>query len=78
MKNKEKMITKIVDEEQFKNYFNENNRKLLVIDIHPQWVGPCEVMYNLFVQLAASIDDFKNRVDVLAVDIERIPSFRSK
>jgi thioredoxin 1 len=69
LKNRDKMVTKVLDEEHFKSFFNEANKKLVVVDLHPQWAGPCEVMYTLFMQLAASIDDFKNRVDVLAVDV---------
>ena len=29
-------------------YFNENNKKLLVVDVHPTWSGPCEALYPVY------------------------------
>jgi hypothetical protein len=75
---KEKITIRIADEAQFRNVYREDYPKLLLIDLHPSWVGPCDVMYNLYVQLAASIDDFRNRVDVLLVEHEKIPSFHDE
>lgn len=41
-------FTTIKDEEHFLAYFNENNKKLLVVDVHPQWSGPCEALFNMY------------------------------
>lgn len=31
----------IRDEEHFLQYYNEHNKKLVIIDVHPSWCGPC-------------------------------------
>ena len=58
----------IKDEETFLNtYYNENYKKLLVVDVHPTWSGPCEMMFLTYKSLSQSIDDFDKRIDFLMV-----------
>lgn len=40
--------TVIKDEEKFMEYFNEDNKRLTVLDIHPQWSGACELLFPTF------------------------------
>lgn len=41
---KVELTTTIKDEEHFLHFFSENNKKLVVIDVHPAWCGPCEAL----------------------------------
>lgn len=67
----------IRDEEHFLQYFNENNKKLLVIDVHPTWSGPCEALYPLYRNFRDDgIVEFEKRVDIILVDQEKIANLK--
>jgi thioredoxin 1 len=59
----------IRDEEHFLQFFNENNKKLLVIDVHPTWSGPCEALYPVYRSFRDDgIVEFEKRMDIVLVD----------
>lgn len=39
----------------------------LVIDVHPEWCGPCEMLFPTYKSLLTTIDDFDKRVDIVMV-----------
>ena len=64
--------TAIKDEDIFMKYFNEDNKRLVVLDIHPQWSGSCDLMFPTYKSLGTSIDDFEKRMSFLLMDFEVI------
>lgn len=63
------LTTTIKDADHFQNYFSEKNPKLVVIDIHPSWSGPCEALMPFYKNLQTSvIDEFEKRIDIILVD----------
>merc|ERR1719181_1532597 len=46
--------------------------KLLVVDIHKAWCGPCEVMNPTFRRLFLELDDSENRLQFLTADSSKI------
>lgn len=72
------IYTTIRDEEHFLQFYNENNKKLLIIDVHPAWSGPCEALYNTYKLLQTTvIDEFEKRVDILMVDQEKLVGLKN-
>ena len=49
----------------------------MVIDVHPTWCGPCEMMFPTFKMLQNTIDDFEKRVDILMLDYEKILQYKN-
>lgn len=41
--------------------------KKKVVDIHPTWSGPCEMMFPTYQDLSSTIDDFDKRLDFIMV-----------
>lgn len=74
---KKDIIVNIQDEEHLLNYINSDNKKIVVVDIHPGWCGKCEMMFPTYKSLLTSIDDFEKRVDILMVDIEKIATYKN-
>mmetsp|Transcript_2689 Transcript_2689/g.364 ORF Transcript_2689/g.364 Transcript_2689/m.364 type:complete len:85 (+) Transcript_2689:55-309(+) len=64
--------TYVKDEDHFNQFYNENNKKLVVCEIYPTWSGPCNLMFNTYKSLALNIDDFDKRIDILLVKSEII------
>ena len=56
-KKKIELTTTIRDEEHFMNFFSEENKKLLIIDVHPAWCGPCEAMNPCYKNLQSQVID---------------------
>ena len=53
----------IENEEHFKNIvFNEENEKLVIIDAHLDWCGPCLAMVPNYVNIWFSIDEPAQRI----------------
>ena len=40
-----------------------------VLDLHPEWSGPCDLMNPTYKSLSTQIDDFEKRIDILSVVI---------
>ena len=38
-----------------------------MVDVHPTWSGPCEMMFPTYKALSTSIDDFEKRLDFIMV-----------
>jgi thiol-disulfide isomerase/thioredoxin len=69
------LTTTIRDVEHFQTIFNDRNPKLVVIDVHPTWSGPCEALMPFYKNLQTNvIDEFEKRIDIILVDQEKIES----
>ena len=62
----------VKEEETFFKYYNEENKRLVVLDIHPSWTGPCELMFPTYKSLGTMIDDFDKRMNFILMDFEVI------
>jgi thiol-disulfide isomerase/thioredoxin len=49
----------------------------IVIDIHPSWSGPCEMMFPTYKGLMMTIEDFEKRVDFGLVSAFQIISSKA-
>ncbi|EGR32666.1 thioredoxin domain protein 3 [Ichthyophthirius multifiliis] len=76
-KKKQEIMTTITSEEHFMQFYNEQNKKLVVVDIYPGWSGPCTAMYPTYNQLMLSIDDFEKRIDILLLDQDKLVNYKS-
>ncbi|KAL4506864.1 hypothetical protein ABPG72_001285 [Tetrahymena utriculariae] len=65
---KKEITTTVTNEDHFMSFYNENNKKLIVVDVYPGWSGPCTAMFPTYNQLMISIDDFEKRIDILLVN----------
>merc|ERR1712154_6541 len=59
-------------EEDFMKYFSEENKRLMILDIHPNWSGVCELMFPTYKSLGTTIDDFDKRMGFLLMDYDII------
>ena len=61
---------------------NTAGKKLLVIDIHKKWCGPCEVMRPTFERIFLNTDDCDQKAEFLAIHsdagISQLSSFTEK
>lgn len=70
---KVELTTVVRDLEHFQTYFNDRNPKLLIIDVHPTWSGPCDALLPFYKNLQTNIiDDFERRVDIILLDQEKV------
>lgn len=56
-KKKADLTTVIRDADHFLGYFSEKNPKLLIIDVHPSWSGPCEALTPFYKNLQTNVID---------------------
>ena len=64
------LITVIEDTEQWDEYIAGLGKKLLVIDVHKNWCGPCEVMRPTFERIFLNTDECENRCVFVSVSDE--------
>ncbi|KAL4460944.1 hypothetical protein ABPG74_016416 [Tetrahymena malaccensis] len=76
-KQKKEITTTVTNEDHFMSFYNENNKKLIVVDVYPGWSGPCTAMYPTYNQLMISIDDFEKRIDILLLDQDKLVSYKN-
>ena len=47
----------------------------LVVDVHKDWCGPCEVMKPTYRRLFLNLDDAENRVQFLTANVSKLAAF---
>ncbi|CAD8073517.1 unnamed protein product [Paramecium primaurelia] len=72
----QQVVSVIKDEEQFLNLISSENKKLVLLDVHPDWCGPCEMMIPTYKTLQTSIDDFEKRVDIYTLGYGKILTYK--
>ena len=50
----------------------------VVVDVHPSWSGPCELMYPTYKQISTSIDDFEKRIEFGVLDLDKLKTIRTE
>ena len=54
-------------------YFCENNKKLLIIDVFPNWCGPCDSLNSCYKNIQTNVvDEFEKRIDIVQVAQEKL------
>ena len=64
------LIKPIENTEQWDECIGSLGKKLLVIDIHKKWCGPCEVMRPTFERIFLNTDECENRCEFISVSDE--------
>mmetsp|Transcript_17114 Transcript_17114/g.22194 ORF Transcript_17114/g.22194 Transcript_17114/m.22194 type:complete len:133 (+) Transcript_17114:22-420(+) len=62
-------VLAIRDGEHFEELMQESEKKLLVIDCHQCWCGPCTVVEPTYNALNTELDDCRERVLFLTADV---------
>ena len=65
-----KLIVPIDNAEQWNEQMASLGKKLLVIDVHKKWCGPCEVMRPTFERIFLNTDECENRCIFVSVSDE--------
>ena len=77
-----KLIVPIENTEQWNEQMASLGKKLLVIDVHKKWCGPCEVMRPTFERIFLNTDECENRCIFVSVSddagIEALDKYTAK
>ena len=79
----QELVKPIGSQEEWDEFIqNTAGKKLLIIDIHKKWCGPCEVMRPTFERIFLNTDDCDQKAEFLAVHsdagISQLSSFTEK
>ncbi len=58
-----------INSEEFKSVIDEKE-KLILIDFHADWCGPCKMMMPIMTQVA---NDYRDKLTIFKIDIEKNP-----
>ena len=61
------------DEDHFRSLVSEENKKLVIIDVHLDWCGPCKVIQPNFRTLFFSISEAEKRIEFFTMNDTIIP-----
>ena len=64
------LIKPIGSQEEWDEFIPTVGKKLLVIDIHKKWCGPCDVMRPTFERIFLNTDECDKKCEFLAVHSE--------
>eukprot|EP00949_MAST-11_sp_MAST-11-sp1_P004996 g4996.t1 len=64
------LVQDVASQEEFENITKDLGTKLLVIDVHKKWCGPCEVMRPTFERIFLSLDNPEKMVSFINVNEE--------
>ncbi|KAF1324407.1 Brefeldin a-inhibited guanine nucleotide-exchange protein 1, partial [Globisporangium splendens] len=56
------LVTKVKDAEHWGQLREASDKKLLVVDVHKDWCGPCKIMEPTYKRLSVDIDQVEKRV----------------
>jgi len=66
------------EEQKWDYWMKESEKKLLVIDIHKSWCGPCQVMNPTFRRIFLDTDDADQRLQFLSADSSKISALAER
>ena len=72
-KAQQKQIVFKIDGVQAFHDLMEDHKRLIVIDVHLAWCGPCNVMESNFRSIYFGLDDADNRIGFYTCDEESLP-----
>ncbi|KAE9190952.1 hypothetical protein PF002_g24632 [Phytophthora fragariae] len=56
------LLTKVRDAEHWAQVLESSEKKLVVVDVHKDWCGPCKIVEPTYKRLATEIDHAERRV----------------
>ncbi|TYZ63390.1 hypothetical protein PybrP1_001926 [[Pythium] brassicae (nom. inval.)] len=63
------LIVKVKDAEHWAALREASDKKLLVVDVHKDWCGPCKIMEPTYKRLAVDIDQSEKRATVAQLNV---------
>eukprot|EP00347_Sterkiella_histriomuscorum_P016014 403354829 len=73
-KPQKEIVYPITSEEHFNQLVNPENKKLLVIDIHLNWCGPCSVMNTNYRTLFFGFEEAEKRIEFWTCEVQNLPA----
>lgn len=65
-------VTAIADAEAFNSYMDQSEEKLLVIDCHQNWCGPCDTVKPTYNSIFNELQDCEDRVLFLTANLKEL------
>ncbi|EGZ25011.1 hypothetical protein PHYSODRAFT_487436 [Phytophthora sojae] len=56
------LVTKVRDAEHWAQVLESSEKKLVVVDVHKDWCGPCKIVEPTYKRLATDIDHAERRL----------------
>ncbi|GAB9468052.1 hypothetical protein Gpo141_00005380 [Globisporangium polare] len=63
------LVAKVKDAEHWALLREASDKKLLVVDVHKDWCGPCKIMEPTYKRLAVDIDQSEKRVAFASLNV---------
>uniref|UniRef100_K3WXZ7 Thioredoxin domain-containing protein n=1 Tax=Globisporangium ultimum (strain ATCC 200006 / CBS 805.95 / DAOM BR144) TaxID=431595 RepID=K3WXZ7_GLOUD len=63
------LVTKVKDAEHWGQLREASDKKLLVVDVHKDWCGPCKIMEPTYKRLSVDIDQAEKRVAFATLNV---------
>ena len=73
-KQQKEIVYPINSEEHFHQIASQENKKLVVIDLHASWCGPCVVMYQNYRSIFFNYEQAENRIEFWTCDTSLLPA----
>jgi len=67
-----KKMVRIESSDQYSSLINESDGKLVIIDIHADWSGPCDAMYPTFNKLLLDYDYADSRLIIASASFNKV------
>lgn len=67
-----KKMIRIESSEQYQSLINESENKLVIVDIHADWAGPCDAMYPTFNKLFLEYDYADSRLSLASASFVKL------
>ncbi|OWZ11126.1 hypothetical protein PHMEG_00015903 [Phytophthora megakarya] len=63
------LVTKVRDVEHWAQVLESSDRKLVVVDVHKEWCGPCKIVEPTYKRLVTDIDHAERRLMFVALNV---------
>ena len=73
-KQQKEIVYPINSEEHFHQIASPDNKKLVIIDLHASWCGPCVVMYQNYRTIYFNYEQADNRLEFWTCDSSLLPA----
>ena len=67
------IIRKLLNEQEYHDAISSSNPKVVVLDLHLDWCGPCQVIEPNFRTIYFAIDNCAERLEFLTIGEKEMP-----